>query len=331
MGTGMSATEQDLYKIFRVADVEQTELELVLQARFGFVWAQNLYEILYGDHTTRVPALILRYGKEGRLKEIVRGPRLTPDDISQITEKVQMLLLGPTKPRTGQMLLFSRMPVTGWFRYRDRFQLIPLPPEAPRPTTPALGGYPLIIQYCFEGSSDAALQNYRQFRARRELELLIAALSHHIEGSIPQMMQYHWTTISKGPPPLAQPEYCPEAYYWPGASDLTVVEYSTVDQWMPVPRLPHQEYYAQLNMSVGRPMMLPDSFEELLGAYFNREPDERDRFLRASYWYQIANRTARRSNTASYSALCSAVEALMGPECPHCLRKNVTGLGRCLT
>jgi hypothetical protein len=306
----------DLRETFRVSDVDQSELETVIQMHFSHVQAPNPYEIRCGRDQA-APALILRYGKEsGQIKEIESGPSLTQEDISQIAEKVQTLLLGPTEFRIGQGVLFSRLAFNSWFRYRDRFQLIPVPPEAPRPTVPLSGGHPLLLQYRFGGSSNAYVQTQRQCIASRELELLCVALSQHIVGSIPTTNRYHWSLVGQADAPTRCSEHCLEAYYWPGFTGGIAKEYSTVAAWNPTPRLPHEEYYRQLGISVGQEMTLPDSFEELLDAYFRLTSEERDRFIRASHWYQFAGRAAGESYTARYSALCSAVEALMGPEPP---------------
>ena len=45
--------------------------------------------------------------------------------------------------------LLSHTPLTGWYRYADLFQLIPAPPEAPRPQS-SMGDHPLILELRFD-------------------------------------------------------------------------------------------------------------------------------------------------------------------------------------
>jgi hypothetical protein len=83
-------------------------------------------------------------------------------------------------------------------------------------------------------------------------------------------------------------------------------------------------------MSPGTPLDLPDVLEQLLDAIFAASRDDRDRFLRAAHWFQYARRVANVSRSGAYTALVSAVEALMGdvtPEsiCPDCQRPLGTG------
>ena len=324
---------QDFFNALHVDEVDQSELELVIQSHFRFAHAPNPYEIRYGPHDPHEqppPALIVRYGrKSGRITNIEPGPSLGSDDITQIAEKVQALLLNASEFCIGQVVMFSRLPLNGWFRYRDRFQLIPVPPEAPRPDPGmwAVGGFPLLLQYRFAGSPDPSLQNLRRFNTHRELELLCSALSQHIEGAIPPMVRYHWFTRTSGDPPQQFTEFGPEGYGWPAFSGGLAPEYSSVDAWKVVRRIPHEEYYQQPNLWVGADLMLPETFEWLLDAYFQRDPEERDRFIRASHWYQFANYGAAGGYaTGRYSALCSAVETLMGPEPSH--QKKCSRCGR---
>jgi hypothetical protein len=331
---------QKFFKALHVEEVDQAELELVMQSHFQFAQAPNPYEVRYGPHDPHQPpppALIVRYSKNSaRIVSIEPGPSLRPDDIAQIAAKVQALLLGTPEYRVGQMVMFSRLPLNGWFRYGDRFQLIPVPPEAPRPGPGmwAFGGFPLLMQYRFAGSREPSLQNLRRFNAGRELELLCTALSQHIEGGNAPTMRYRWFSSASGDQELQRAEFGLEGYNWLPFTSLAP-EYSSVDVWDPVPRLPHEEYYRQSNVSVGADLMLPDSFEEQLDAYFRRGPEERDRFIRASHWYQFAVSRAESSYaTPGYSALCSAVETLMGPEpsdqpkCSKCGRTTGGGVSQ---
>jgi hypothetical protein len=72
-----------------------------------------------------------------------------------------------------------------------------------------------------------------------------------------------------------------------------------------------EQYYAPVGLHVGDPLSLPDNFEELLAAYFSLLSSQRDRFMRASHWYQFARRAWNFSSSAAFTALVSAVEALM--------------------
>jgi hypothetical protein len=304
----------DLLETFHVNRVDQSELEQLLQAHFGRAKAVTNREIHYGREDLDLkPALIVRYTKEtARIATIEPHPGLALDDVAQIERKIHEQLLQSPGERIGQLVLFSSLAFNGWFRYRDRFQLIPLPSDAPRPIL-GISGHPLLMQFRFPGSDDMMIRLQRQSRVGRELELLCTALSMNIEGAIPITARYHWSLVGAQDPTNSRSEYCLEAYSWPGGSGQTA-EFSSVKAWHPAPRLPHHDYYAVVGISVGQEMSLPETFDELFDAYFQRGPIEQERFLRAAHWHQFAHRAYGHSNSGSYSALITAVETLMGPE-----------------
>ncbi len=214
------------------------------------------------------------------------------DDVSQIVDKIQRLLLGPAEVAIGQAVLFSGLPMSGYFRYRDRFQLLPIPPDAPRPRF-ALAHHPLLLQYRFPSSPDVMIKMLRSARVGHELELVCTALTFTMQGGIGNTARYHWCVVGAlDNPPTSRSEYCQEGYLWPGAGGL-VPAYSSLEGLKAVERMPAESYYTQLDISVRQHLSLPDNFDRLLDAYFARAPADRDRFMRASYWYRYAQRAAR--------------------------------------
>jgi hypothetical protein len=321
----------DLLSTFRIAYVEQPEFEQLLQWHFGASSAPSNREIHYGRHQ-QPAALILRYDKEGLVAQIETGPGLAADDIETIAGKLHAALVDKTDRRIGQTVLFAYRPLKGWFRFRDVFQLIPMPAEAPRPFH-GIGGHPLLMQFRFSASSENAISQLRHSRANREIELLCAALTLDIQGAMPTTTHYHWVAafgrdLSSNPQPSS--EYCMDAYLW-HPNRTPPEDYDSVHDFEPVRRMPYDEYYSQMGISMGPDMPLPDAFETLIERYFSRSAVERDRYIRACHWFQFSQRAAGYSNSASYSALVSAAEALMGPEppslnrCPTC--KRTTGGG----
>jgi len=317
-----------LESIFQIDRVDQSELEQLLLSHFGGATGESPAEIQYERIGASGPKLTLRYSKDGELRQVEAGPTLSPDDIKEISGKIDRLLLTPAAPHIGQLVLFAVLPTTGWFRYKDVFQLVPIPAEAPRPRF-AIGDHPLLLQYRVHGSEDLQISTLRRTLLGRELELLCAALTASIRGAISAVAQHHWSLVGSEDPTTWHSEYCQEAYIWPGANGIAA-EYSPTDGLAPIPRTPASRYYPRLGISPGTPLDLPDVLEQLLDAFFAASRDNRDRFLRAAHWFQYARRVANVSRSGAYTALVSAVEALMGdvtPEsiCPDCRRPLGTG------
>src|SRR4029077_14955463 len=129
--------------------------------------------------TIRYPAtanfkLELRY-EDGRLVDIVAGPGLTSIELSGVRQRVEAELLTATGTAVGRVVLFASVPVTGYFRYRDVFQWIPVPAEAPHPPF-AMAEHPFLLEFHFRRSPNAGIRQLRRAVLERELELLTAGL-----------------------------------------------------------------------------------------------------------------------------------------------------------
>ncbi len=301
-------TVNDLRSTFQADGIEQSELEQLLQMHFGGASSARIEEVQYARQG-QAAALVMRYGDDGKLACIEPGPGLATDDVAQIVDKIQRLLLNPTEAAIGQTVLFSNLPMSGYFRYRDVFQLVPIPPDAPRPRF-ALAQQPLLLQYRFPSSPDMMIKLLRSARVGRELELLCTALTVNIQGGIGNVARHHWSVVGGENPANWHSEYCPEGYMWSGANGLPAA-YSSLEGLEALERIPAQSYYTERGISIGQQLRLPDIFEQLLDTYFARASADRDKFMRASHWYQYAQRTGSYSYSGSYNALVSAVEALM--------------------
>lgn len=145
---------KNLFETFHGNEVDQSELEQLLLAHFGGCHGVAHDEVHYVRRGASDPLLVVKYDANGRLLEMLPSDSLDAAEISVIAARVESDLLSFVGPQIGQVVLFADSPTSGWFRYRDVFQLLPVPPEAPRPGT-YIGGHPLLLQYQVVGSADA--------------------------------------------------------------------------------------------------------------------------------------------------------------------------------
>lgn len=305
----------DLQALFQTHILEQSEFEQLLQMHFGYASAATSEEIQYGRQGEPA-ALIVSYRDSGPIDRIETGPGLATDDISQIIDKIGRWLLDDAEMAIGQSVMFSSCPLRGHVIYKDLFQLGPVPSDAPQPRFFGPGGHPLLLQYRFPSSQDSQIRFMRGGRVGRELELLCTALSTHINGAISNRANYHWSVVQSGDPTTFRSEFLQESYIWPGANGLA----NGFSDWAstpPIGRLPQEEYYKETSLSVGQDLQLSDSFEQLLDAYFGLSLETRERFLRSCYWHQFSRRASRTSDSAAFTALVSAIEALMPDSKPE--------------
>ena len=314
----------NLFNEFSGDSVDQSELEQLLLMHFNGSSSIDENEIHYAHPGIDTPALVLKYSRDGELAEIHPGPGIRSDDIDQLRSKIYRQLVQSNGLEVGQLALFAHVPTVGYFRYKDLFQISPMPDEAPRPKF-LIGDHPLFLQYKYQASIDSQISMLRRTRVGRELELLLVALTSRVTGCIQNVVRYHWSIISDvGNPANWKSLYCQEGYTWPNANGIGATFFSN-DGINPITRTKAQDHYNQLGISVGQTLDLPDLLEQLVDTYFSMTQEGRDRFIRASFWFQYAQRVGRISHSGSFTALVSSVEALMSEarpvsQCPTCER-----------
>src|SRR5437773_7368375 len=169
---------EDLFKTFHADQVEEAELNQVLLDHFHGAQQINQDEIAFPGHPTDY-ALRLIYAK-GRLARIVRGPRLTEEDKSTIERRVGDELIASSGTKVGAVILFANVPIEGWFRYDELFQIMPVPPDAPRPSF-LIADHPFLVEFRFPDSTNWMIRNIRRATRGRQLELVLSGI---LKGSI---------------------------------------------------------------------------------------------------------------------------------------------------
>jgi hypothetical protein len=316
--TGESVLEE-----LRANEVDQSELEDVLSRYFGTAVASSPETIRYP--ATADFALELRY-EDGRLVDIVAGPALTHLKLTGVRQRIEAELLTATGTAVGRVVLFASVPVTGYFRYRDLFQWVPVPPEAPHPAF-RMAEHPFLLEFHFRQSPDTGIRQLRRAILERELELLAAGLLEFTIRGHGRLVHHHWVLMQDD---VTQPwisAYRQEMYIWPGL----VLEGGEFTDTAALPRLAavdQGEYYSRGGIWPDRVLEMPATLTDLLGRFFGLPGSERERFLRACFWFQHAHTVRPRS--AAFTSMISAVEALIpavrgASVCEQC--KRPTGVG----
>jgi len=322
--TGESVLEE-----LRANEVDQSEFEDVIARYFGTAVASSPETIRYP--ATAEFALECRY-EDGRLADIVAGPALTRPELTRVRQRVEADLLTPTETQVGRVVLFASVPVTGYFRYRDLFQWVPVPAGAPHPPF-MMAEHPFLLEFHFRQSPDASIRQVRRAILERELELLAAGLLEFTIRGHGRLVHHHWVLMQDD---VTQPwisGYRQEMYTWPGL----VLEGGEFTDTRALPQLvavDPVEYYSRGGIGAERVLEIPATLTDLLERFFRLPRSERERFLRACFWFQHAHTVRPRS--AAFTSMISAVEALMpavrgAPVCEQCKRPMGVGPTRMFT
>ena len=312
------AVGDDVYAILRCSEVDQGELEQLLVFFYGSGHHLSANEITHSRKGSGV-ALRALYNMDGRLHKVLVGPDALPDDVEQLRSTIEAELLIDAKPRIRRQVLFSAVPATGHFKYKDQFQILPAPPAAPRPDQ-FIGQHPFILEYAVPTSPNFVITSLRQAKIARELELILSTLLTFRVSGLGSELRKHWVIDYNQA--IHQSKFLQEGYAWNGAV-AECEDFSATGDTPPMPTVELNEYYGFLGLTLDRTLDLPDNFTRQLDQFHRLNAVDREKFLRASYWFQHASIIFTYSKSASFVALVSAIEVILpeqeaAQKCPEC-------------
>src|ERR1017187_7864237 len=125
------------------------ELEYVIGRGFSS-WGGDLNDsqalLFPGDQEHY--AIKLVFDAKHRLIDALAGPTLDETKLAEVKTRIATAFQSTEEPKIGNLVLFAPLPVTGAFRYREDFQILPVPDEAPRPTYLA-ADHPFLLQFSY--------------------------------------------------------------------------------------------------------------------------------------------------------------------------------------
>lgn len=268
----------------------------------------------------------LHYDGEGSLNRVTAGPTLTPADLEDLQRKVAEELLADAGSLVGRVVFFTQLPVDGWFRYRKDFQILAVPSEAPRPPY-LLADHPLILEFQFRSTPNAIVAVIRRAVRERQLELLLNAFLSPGVHRLRSAARGRWVLAPREADEPLPVIFAQEMYTWEG---LNVVgkDLSSPGDRPAMSLASPDEYYNRLGLSYKHVLDLPSNLGEVMDRFFALAEADRERFLRACFWFQQGSRA--QSASVRFTAIISAVETLMpptttSPRCRECGRSKGPG------
>jgi hypothetical protein len=314
-----------LWTAFYADEVADSELVTLLSHHFQagrMDPGSDVVELARGQDGE--PVLMLHY-VNGSLARIEPGPGLAADDVEQIRARIEDTALPSGNLQVGRQVFFSRPEVTGWWRYRDMFQLVPAPADAPRPGF-VMAMHPFVVEIAYPATDDHLIRLVRERQRFWELGLLLELLLHGSTHVLGDRKPHHW--VLDGSDEGIVTKYLNEGYGLDGFTFITD-SFSDMSEIHSMQEIPDDEYYAARGISVDQKMAVPELMEAALDRYFDLAEPERERFLRACYWLQHASQVWDISHTSHYVALINAVEALLpsteSDPCPVCGKDQSKG------
>jgi hypothetical protein len=327
--TGRVATE--LSHILQLVENGELPEEELRQILFSYVrGARYDYRptsgVEYVDEHENV--LLTATYDDDALTGLLAGPCLTEDMVEAIGRDVDRAV-ADNGFQIWRTVLFAWKKTEGYWRYGDRFQILPVPAEAPRPGW-LVAEHPLVLEVRYRKSVTGTLDHIRAQHETRTAALLLALLVEF--GIHPQsrFAAHQWVLAVDQPPPdmKMHSEFLQVGYYFD--SFTTVSDDFTDPAVSQCEVVPDQEYFKHFGGPVSDELTVPALLGPSLDRFFALGVADQARFLRAFYWFALSSQLWPLSHSASYNALAQAIEVLLpassgAPDCPSCHRPTGPG------
>jgi hypothetical protein len=308
-----------LSKKLQLDDVQHEELLSLLLSHFGHLSSHQLPgEYIFESRDNREIKLALGLNKKGKITSATQE-NISKAELDEIESRIIKSLIRDQTTKIAQTILFStNLKIQGYFRYKDLFQILPIPIEAPH-IDQLIGDHPFLLQYKYTSSSDFAINNAR----RKDKETFIARrLSFFTTGYIkhsPYYSSHAWVYEKELVDNDIVSRFAQEGYHWKGGYAL-MDSFTDTNSLMPIKLVESEKYYGyrhpqnQENSS----LLLPDSMSTMLDKREILSLEDRTKFDRACSWYYQSHQIWLQSHSASFIAAVTALESLFDQSASRC-------------
>lgn len=288
-------------------DLDSAELRLIL---LEYIGKPGQYDGRDSDPNTFYLPLAgsscrikLTFSSNKQIVAIEPGPAFDATQWKQIVEEVERT--GPHK--VGRDCSFSSYRVGGsWRGKRSGVQI--LPPPADAPVAPVeMAEHPFILEYPMRVSDLWQITNFRRRREHRQLTLLLNVLLAGGTTFQPSRARHLWAIVLENGVGAQQVKWVQE-FYLANFGELVQDELSPPAAEA-LEEVDPETYYATVGHD-GRGLRIPADLDDSICCYLGLSRANRDKFLRAGFWMDMASRQWTVSFSASFASLAIAVESL---------------------
>lgn len=303
--------EAELKKHLYIGQVKDSELKYTLLSHFGGSQYRSKTTECFGDEKSGL-YVEFDYGERGQIR--TARTNLPEAKLEELGAIIRERLVADQEERVGQAICFSDEKITGFFQYRDSFQILPVGADYPSLNC-IWADNPFILQFKYVASPHWGLVN--QMRRAEKIELFLRILnvlsrSRLFTGT--KSTRFFWALGGEG----NSCEWVQEGYVPPSTFQPDLKKYSDVRDLEPIVKLAAAEYYERGFYRFSDGFLLPDDIEAVLDKIFSFDPQRWKRFWIACTWFSMIPELSTISSSAAYIGLVTSLEALMDKKSEKC-------------
>jgi hypothetical protein len=305
-------THSTISKIVQLSLVKEPELLCVLHSFFKYATHPLPHRARrFGDNKSG-HYLDVQFKADGTIGSM--DGELDEIQAKALSDQVSSTLLENQTQLVGQSLCFSQHDaVQGVYRYKDIFQVFPIPAEAPHAPMIA-ADHPFVLQFKYLSCSDATINGHRRTEKAVKLTRILNTLCGSAVFPSARYVQHFWGIC---PDKEFTCRLTQEGYGYPGfAPELK--EFSASNELPAIQLFPAATYYDINFFSGDYAVTLPDSIEKYLDKVLSLKDEHAKRFEIASTWFSQVNGLWPQSSSSALIAVVSAIEALLEKSSDFC-------------
>ncbi len=247
---------------------------------------------------------IIQLKTSGKNKiELIPTSKCDRETLQKIEEKIRTDI-ETYETKIGRDILFSSILLYGYFRYKDIFQIIPAPPQAPKPKYIFSGQHPILLEFKYKGSNNDWIDTYRRKKKSYEIALLLnlllnANISNREYKVISQWVRCDGEPVSR----LCTNEYVFENF------EQVVDDFSDVSDLEEIKLIDPKEYYGH-GQNVGEGLNGPTIINKLLDIVYSLDEEIYNQLITACKFLSLSNKLWFSSQSMAYIAAICAIESL---------------------
>lgn len=334
-GLRSNMKESEIKTVFFLQKVNHDELLSVFLTHFGHSTHPALSKwYKYSKKQDGEPLLEVEVNNEGRIVEIILSDELRNDEVAELSTKIRATLIDNQEFKVAESVLFAiDNRIDGFFRYRDKFQILPVPEGSPK-ANQTIAYHPFLLQFGFISCPDPSISAMRRRKLQTELVRFLSFFTHGTVREEPSYSGFAWVVKTDEAGTFSS-EYRQVGYFY---KDLRGERrtYTDCSALKPIDTLAATNYF-QIHGDFNRTrlnfLLLPDNLTDLLDAAANLSANDQEKFFFACTWFYYSREIWFDSFSASFVALITALECLTEKptRCRECSSPKKDEIERCST
>lgn len=299
----------EAWKALHIEEVDYGELQRVLCSFFKWHVFLSATGDRFGDFDN-AEYLHIHFDRKG-IVSIVES-NLGKQLLEEVELHVRHSLLDNQNEAAWQTICFTAYErVEGHYRYKDVFQILPVPSEAP-PAPVAVADHPFLLQFSYVSSSDSGVCQMRKSEKIARLTRSLNVISRSRVFATPRYVEFFWGMMPDEP---LRSRWLQSGYVVPNFSPE--IDRFTSTTGIPEIQLQPEEQYFGVSFA-GDCFAFPCSVGQYLDDISGLDEENAKRFAIASAWLSQARELTKASSSSGVIAMVSAIEALLEKQTSTC-------------